>query len=278
MDRLLSTDVLTSTLFFLSRTDLDSLPLVNYRLHSLLHPHKHSPFRQLRVLESVSLDSYHDYQHNNSSAPLMRSGCWQIVVQRTLADSHPCALAGCKLVGLANECHFYLASWPQLTSLVSSCPHLRARRTDIALPREHLHLDSLTAISQLWDGEVLCLKFLSGASNRLSEAVCERLPSANFFSPPNTCPSSLSIEYWQVPLESVEEVLPLPPRCEEVTIRGTVLEGLVPVEAVLAYLFREGGGRTLRLHAQHPMGEERMAELLEAVSRVILCASPLFSA
>lgn len=141
MDRHLSTDILTSALSFLSRTDLDSLPVVNYNLHSLLLPYKHSPFRQQRVLEAVSLNSYHDYPHSNPSpTPLMRSGHWQIVARRALVDSHTRALAGCKLVCLADGCYSYLVSWSQLISLINSCPYLRTRQMDIALPREHLHI------------------------------------------------------------------------------------------------------------------------------------------
>jgi hypothetical protein len=75
-------------------------------------------------------------------------------------------------------------------------------------------------------------------------------------------------------LESAQELLPLPPRCEEVTIRGIVLERLVPVEVILDYLFGAGMGRALRLYAQHPMTGERMAELVEAFTRVILLFLP----
>ena len=75
-------------------------------------------------------------------------------------------------------------------------------------------------------------------------------------------------------------MLPLPPRCAEVIIRGIVLERLVPVEAVLDCLFGEGVatgmGRTLRLYAQHAMTRERMVELIEALSRVTHCASPVW--
>jgi hypothetical protein len=128
MDRHLSTDILTSILSFLSRNDLDSLPLVNYRLHALLLPYKNAPFRQRRVLEAVSLNSYHEYRHvNPSPTPLMRSGHWQIVVRRALSDSHPRALVGCKLVCLADGCYSYLVNWSQLILLIDSCPYALGR-------------------------------------------------------------------------------------------------------------------------------------------------------